>query len=168
MVNLVLSPEQLVSTAGEKLKTDSRKVAKAFNKRHHHIMRDIRYIISKIPLELRLSIFGEVSEFDHKANKSIQYYEMSRDGFMLLVMGFTGEKAFQVKLSFIQAFNYMESQLDKFSLYKKLVHQRDVEKSSASDCGRGLNAWKARKHWFDSEIPKLHQSIQPDLFISAA
>jgi len=40
-------------------------------------------------------------------------YEMDRDGFSLLVMGFTGEKALQWKIKYIEAFNQMESELKR-------------------------------------------------------
>lgn len=38
-------------------------------------------------------------------------YIMNRDGFSLLAMGFTGKKALEWKLKYINAFNEMERQL---------------------------------------------------------
>ncbi|WP_370649558.1 ORF6C domain-containing protein [uncultured Limosilactobacillus sp.] len=40
-------------------------------------------------------------------------YYMNRDGFSLLAMGFTGKKALQFKLKYIDAFNQMEKQLQQ-------------------------------------------------------
>ena len=42
-------------------------------------------------------------------NKNYPMYFMNRDGFSLLVMGFTGKKAFEWKVEYIKAFNKMES-----------------------------------------------------------
>ncbi|MCG9027338.1 Rha family transcriptional regulator, partial [Laribacter hongkongensis] len=45
------------------------------------------------------------------AQREFKYYEMTKDGFMFLVMGFTGKKAAQIKEAYINAFNWMAAQL---------------------------------------------------------
>jgi phage regulator Rha-like protein len=42
-------------------------------------------------------------------------YIIYRDGFMLLVMGYTGKKALAIKLAYIEAFNAMEEELARRS-----------------------------------------------------
>ena len=86
----------------------SRKVAEIFEKRHDHIIRDIRSL--EIPDEIRLSNFGE-SSYINSQNKEQPEYLMTRDGFTLLAMGFTGSKAMQWKIKYIEAFNKMEAEL---------------------------------------------------------
>ena len=53
-----------------------------------------------------------LSCYTEKQNGQVyQMYTMNRDGFSLLAMGFTGEKALEWKLKYIQAFNKMEKLL---------------------------------------------------------
>ena len=46
-----------------------------------------------------------------RRGRSYRAFDMTRDGFTLLVMGFTGEKALQLKLRYIEQFNAMEAEL---------------------------------------------------------
>ena len=54
--------------------------------------------------------FG-LSSYTSSQNKILPCYEMSRDGFTLIAMGFTGVKAQQWKIKYIEAFNAMEREL---------------------------------------------------------
>ena len=90
-------------------------VAQFFGKLHKHVIRDIENLLSNLPAE-RQSNFGQT--FVTRANpKNPQVkiqskaYRMTRDGFTLLVMGWTGEKALQFKLAWLDAFNKMEEEL---------------------------------------------------------
>ena len=87
--------------------TTSLQVAKVFDKRHDNVMRDIRNLADKNP-----AVKNMFSSGTHN-NRGRQYpmYYMNRDGFLLLVMGFTGKKALQFRLKYIEAFNAMEAQL---------------------------------------------------------
>lgn len=52
------------------------------------------------------------SQYQHPQNKQwYSEYSMTRDGFSLLVMGFTGKSALEWKLKYIDAFNKMEEQI---------------------------------------------------------
>lgn len=53
----------------------------------------------------------EKSTYTNERNRQYPMYYINRDGFALLAMGFTGKKALQFKLSYIQAFNEMEKQI---------------------------------------------------------
>lgn len=88
---------------------NSRDVAEFFGKRHDHVLRDIRLLIAKAP-DLLLRNFGEF-KINDLTGESTSHYEMNRDGFTLLAMGFTGIKAIRWKLRYIDAFNAMESEL---------------------------------------------------------
>lgn len=91
--------------------TTSLQVAESFEKRHDHVLRDIETILGGLPNSGEAPMFYE-STYEHPQNKQ-QYrmFYMNRDGFTLLAMGFTGQKAMQFKLKYIQAFNEMERQL---------------------------------------------------------
>ncbi|WP_334151612.1 phage regulatory protein/antirepressor Ant [Hyphomicrobium sp.] len=89
--------------------TSSRDVADAFEKNHRDVLRAIRNLIDAEPsLELRNFAPFKINDL---TGESTSHYEMDRDGFTLLAMGFTGSKALQWKLRYIEAFNRMEAEL---------------------------------------------------------
>lgn len=95
----------------EKLTTTSRDVAEVFGKEHFNVLRDIESL--GCTEEFRKLNF-EVSEYKVDGNnKTYKEYVMTRDGFTLLVMGYTGEKAMQFKEAYINAFNEMEKELKR-------------------------------------------------------
>jgi len=87
----------------------SRDVARVFEKRRDHVLRDIKNIITN-DADWGLPNFGEMSYPDSYGRSQTEYV-MTRDGFTLLVMGYTGEKAMQFKKAYIAAFNEMERKL---------------------------------------------------------
>lgn len=84
------------------IRVSSKQVAEKFNKYHHHVLRDIRELISK-----GVTNFG-LSSYMTSQNKEMPEFLMDRDGFSLLVMGFTGDEALKWKQGFLSAFNAME------------------------------------------------------------
>lgn len=107
----------IVSVINNHVTALSTDVAKYFGKSHFHVIRDIENLIEKLPSS-RASIFGAsevqiASNLKNAPSKLIKAYRMTRDGFTLLVMGWTGEKALQFKLAWLDAFNRMEEQLHK-------------------------------------------------------
>ena len=85
-------------------------VAETFGKEHYHVMEDIREIQSKISTPEFSGLFYE-DKYKASNGKSNPIYYMNRDGFTLLVMGYTGEKAMRFKLAYIKQFNAMEELL---------------------------------------------------------
>lgn len=94
----------LVSRDGS-IFASSLELAKVFEKDHKNIMRDIRNISTRGQRNF------EPSSYLNEQNKYQPMYNMNRDGFMFLAMGFTGEKAENWKLDLIDAFNEMERQI---------------------------------------------------------
>jgi Rha family phage regulatory protein len=99
----------VIATSGEVV-TTSLIVAEKFNKRHDNVMQAISRIECS-PGFSRLN-FQERDYVDERG-KSQPMYEITRDGFVFLAMGFTGKQAATWKESFISAFNAMERQLLK-------------------------------------------------------
>ena len=93
--------EPVVTMKGGKLIADSRDVAATFGKRHDNVLRDIDNLIETGSSDLRDQYFQQVSEFSAAANRNVRHFNMDRDGFSLLAMGFTGEKALRWKLKYI-------------------------------------------------------------------
>ncbi|RAZ59264.1 Rha family transcriptional regulator [Campylobacter hyointestinalis] len=85
--------------------TTSLSVANVFNKRHSDILAQIR----KFPTDDFTERNFPLSEYTDSTGRKLPCYNLTRDGFSLLVMGFTGEKAYRWKIEFINAFNKMES-----------------------------------------------------------
>lgn len=92
----------------EKLVTTSLKVAEVFEKDHKNVLQSIENLAA----EKSAAKFFTESTYSSRG-KEYPMYEMDRDGFSLLVMGFTGEKALQWKIKYIEAFNAMESELKR-------------------------------------------------------
>lgn len=106
--------QPVVTAKGGEAFANSRDVADFFAKRHDAVLRDIRDLLEKEP-DLRLHSFVEtvVTRANPSGGAPIQSpaYDMTRDGFTLLAMGFNGAKALKWKLSYLAAFNVMEAQL---------------------------------------------------------
>lgn len=83
-------------------------VADTFGKEHARVLRDIRELACSD--EFRLGNFAE-STYLNSQNKKQPMYFITRDGFTLLVMGYTGEKAMKFKEAYIRQFNAMEKML---------------------------------------------------------
>ena len=137
MTNLEMTNAELVEVRNQQVVTDSRKVAEVFGKRHDNVMRDIENIIVGLlkiedthPTEM---FFLESYINEQNGQKYLQYY-MNRDGLSLLAMGFTGKKAMQWKLKYIEAFNQMEQQqktqlttADLFLQNAKLMKEHELK-----------------------------------------
>ena len=83
-------------------------VAETFGKDHKHVMRDIREL--GCSEEFNRANFGLISYAD-SMNRKQNAYVMTRDGFTILVMGYTGDLAMKFKEAYIKQFNAMESAL---------------------------------------------------------
>nr|DAO66877.1 MAG TPA: regulatory protein [Caudoviricetes sp.] len=99
--------KQLVVINNNQIVVSSKDLAEHFGKQHKHVIENIRDI---------LSAENSANEFFHEESYSyngrrLPMYLMNRDGFSLLAMGFTGKKALQWKLKYIEAFNEMEETL---------------------------------------------------------
>lgn len=90
--------------------TTSLEVAKFFDKRHDDVLKSIRNLFPNCPENFNARNFAVVNYLDGK-RESRPMYIIHRDGFMLLVMGYTGKKALALKLAYIEAFNRMEAEL---------------------------------------------------------
>ncbi|HCF4369811.1 TPA: Rha family transcriptional regulator [Pseudomonas aeruginosa] len=102
------STEVSVEIIGGKPTTTSLDVAKHFRKRHDNVLRDIKNL--ECPEDFALLNFEECSRTGAN-NRPEPYVRMTRDGFTLLCMGFTGKEAMHWKVAYINAFNKMEQVL---------------------------------------------------------
>jgi len=95
------------------LVTSSRDIAERFEKRHVDTIRAIEDIKKQGCTQNCADLFIE-TEYQNDQNKQrYKEYLLTRDGFSLLAMGFTGAKALKWKIKYIEAFNKMEEELRK-------------------------------------------------------
>lgn len=98
----------ILSTQNGEPVASSRQIAENFGKEHRHVLRDVDTMKEDVPN------FGQMFfqvETPDSYGRPQRTYLMNRDGFSLLVMGFTGKAALEWKLKYIQAFNEMEKKL---------------------------------------------------------
>ena len=111
----------LIDVHAEKgvLVTTSRNVAEVFGKNHADVVRDVRNILASLPDTDRnwgISNFADTPYTNPQNGQTYSEYLITKDGLTLLVMGYTGPKAMQFKLAYINRFNEMEAQLQSGNL----------------------------------------------------
>ena len=127
----------------------SQVVADHFGKRHDNVVRSIDDLLRSIreSNSSKVRTLGDSSklgreyfqecELINSRNRAYRGYMMTRDGFSLLAMGFTGQKALEWKLKFISTFNAMEKALmkeaDKLE-WKQARLQGKAVRKSVTDC----------------------------------
>lgn len=98
----------LVVMYNQQAVTTSLKVADVFGKRHKNVMQNIEGLLKNQPAK---QMFVKSTYVNPQNHQEWPMFYMNRDGFTLLAMGFTGKKAMDFKLKYIEAFNNMEHQL---------------------------------------------------------
>ena len=99
--------KQLVVIQNNQIVVSSKDIAEHFGKDHKVVLRAIREILVEQNCATK---FYQETTYQNRG-KDYKEYLMNRDGFSLLAMGFTGKKALQWKLKYIEAFNEMEETL---------------------------------------------------------
>lgn len=94
--------------------TDSVKVAEVFGKMHKNVLKSIRNILGSAQNLAHKTWFHQVTYIDAQG-KTQPMFLMNRDGFSLLAMSLTGERALQFKVGFIQQFDMMEQALKEIA-----------------------------------------------------
>jgi len=141
--------------------TNSKVIADRFGKTHRDVTRAIKSL--DCSEEFRDAHFTQ-SYYHSAQNKKLKCYEITRDGFSFLCMGFTGKKAGQWKESYITAFNHMEKHINKsgtmFEKINSALALMENDKRAASICSRGLNEWKKLKKKHKKEVDRLVNESQ--------
>lgn len=96
-----------VNVINDQVMTTSYKVADAFGKRHSDVLRKISNVECSTEFRERNFAFTLENKQIGNTKRDTGFYQMTKDGFMFLVMGFTGKEAARVKESYINVFNKM-------------------------------------------------------------
>jgi Rha family phage regulatory protein len=99
----------LVAIRDNRATTTSLIVAEFFEKQHKDVLRAIENLLSDLSEDSRRNFAPR--DYTDDRGKTWPMFEMSRDGFSLLAMGFTGKRALEWKVKFLKAFNQMEGSL---------------------------------------------------------
>ena len=92
----------------------SLEVAQRFGKLHNDVLKSIRAIMAECPEYIREGNFSLTFRYvpgPNGARRRSPAYNLTRDAFSLVVMGFTGKEALRWKIRYIEAFNAMEKAL---------------------------------------------------------
>lgn len=157
---------ELITVVNGKPVVTSKQIADHFGKTHRHILRDIAKELETAG-DFGSEHFG-LSSYTSSQNKILPCYEMSRDGFTLIAMGFTGVKAQQWKIKYIEAFNAMERELAsgsaKFGSVMDALNDAcrlmESDKQRASVFGQGLHEWRKLRKEHMERVEKLHTDVQ--------
>lgn len=147
----------------------SKQVADHFGKNHRDVLRAVR--LMECTDDFRARNFTH-SSYTSLQNKELECYDITRDGFAFLAMGFTGKDAAKWKEAYILAFNAMESELKRkdestMALLNRAVALMEDDKDKASAFGKGLAAWKAQKREHSDSIKALVDKAQLVLGLEA-
>lgn len=100
--------EITINNSNGELTVSSLQVANDFEKQHKHVIDAIENIKAENSAVTKMFI---ESTYKAGTGKNYKCYDITRDGFSLLVMGFMGKKALEWKLKYIEAFNLMEKHI---------------------------------------------------------
>ncbi|EAJ6150254.1 Rha family transcriptional regulator [Campylobacter sp. CNRCH_2016_3089] len=152
MNNLVVINGQNVELevqGADQVTCTSLSVAEVFNKNHKNIIRKI----NEFPKDNFTKLNFEPSKYTDSTGRVLPCYKITRDGFSLLVMGFTGEKAYKWKIEFIKAFNEMEKCL-------KNLEQENMQKLAFRQSLGYKSQLVQQKKKYENEIKALKCDLE--------
>lgn len=169
MQDITLILADLIEIEGQPM-TDSLKVAARFGKEHHRVLRAIRDLVKSAPKEFTDANFG-VSDYTDPTGRKLPMYRMTKNGFSMLAMGFTGAAAMQWKVLYITAFDRMATQIAEasrvpaipLSLHEqalKLHAEAKTSETLATIYGRGLRKRRTDKPVIEKQIALMERALQ--------
>ncbi|EFB0820066.1 Rha family transcriptional regulator [Campylobacter coli] len=124
-------------------------LAKVFNKNHKDVLETTKNQPQNDFTESNFIL----STYKDKKGELRPCYNLTRDGFSLLVMGFTGEKAYKWKVEFIKAFNEMEKRL-------KNLEQEKMQKLAFHQSLGYKSQLKQQKEHYENKIKALQYDLE--------
>ncbi|EAJ6150297.1 hypothetical protein BXA08_01410 [Campylobacter lari] len=138
-----------LEVANDQVTTTSLDIAEVFNKRHDNIIAKIE----TFPKDSFTDLNFKASKYTDSTGRVLPCYKITRDGFSLLVMGFTGEKAYKFKVEFIKAFNEMEKCL-------KNLEQEQMQKLAFRQSLGYKSQLAQQKLKYENEIKALKYDLE--------
>lgn len=136
-------------------------IAKAFKRPPSSIRRAIKHL--NCSDEFRANNFAQTSYIDQQG-KTQPSYQITKDGFVLLVMGFTGKQAIDFKIKYIEAFNMMERHINNaYQQFNAVCKHFNQRKDGVSDSAKDMVSWKHEKLILEKILIELKDELQLSL-----
>jgi Rha family phage regulatory protein len=128
----------------------SRQVAEDFGREHKDVLESVRGIIKNLTTENTAMKFDRYFIEGTYTSRGKMYpeYKLTKDGFTLLAMGFTGVKALQFKIDYINKFNEMEWQLKEIDT--KMNENGELTEGEYSDI-KFSTVYRVKNTFLDSQ-----------------
>lgn len=149
----------LVAVENEHAVTTSLRVAEVFSKQHKDVLKAVKSLDCSKEFRERNFALSKIDYQNGNIKKQLPMYYITRDGFMFLVMGFTGKTAAKWKEAYIKAFNEMEAKIRAEQMakaieehdrkeaeeYEKLLEREEREEAAIDARVAAMPPAKSRK-----------------------
>lgn len=134
--------------------TTSLIIAEVFGKEHNKVCRDIENL--SCSSEFNTANFGVISYIDSRGREQ-KAFDITKDGFSFLVMGYNGKKASEFKEKFINEFNKRESLLknDDYIISRAMSVLNDRAKALEQEVERKDERLKLQETVIKTNTPKV-------------
>jgi Rha family phage regulatory protein len=142
----------IVTNTNNQLTTTSNNIADVFGKQHRDVLKAIDNILAELPEHHQRNFAQTVNYRENPSGGepiASRNFTITRDGFTLLAMGFTGKKALEFKLAYIDQFNAMEKALAQPQIERKTLtpeQQRFVQKAVNAKVKKTGEHWNTIYH----------------------
>ena len=167
----------LVAVENEHAVTTSLRVAEVFGKQHKDVLRAVKSLDCSEDFHKRnFALMQKSIKIGNGAERKSPMYYITRDGFMFLVMGFTGKTAAKWKEAYIKAFNEMEAKIRAEQMakaieehdrkeaeeYEKLLEREDREEAAIDARVAAMPPAKSRKRQAEPQTAEQQTTTAED------
>jgi Rha family phage regulatory protein len=166
----------LVAVENEHAVTTSLRVAEVFGKQHKDVLKAVKSLDCSEEFRERNFALSKIDYQNGNIKKQLPMYYITRDGFMFLVMGFTGKTAAKWKEAYIKAFNEMEAKIraeqmakaieehDKKEAeeYEKLLEREEREEAAIDARVAAMSLAKSRKRQAEPQTAEQQTTTAED------
>lgn len=154
----------ILSTQNGEPVASSLQIAESFGKEHNHVLRDIKVLLEGMPKNGQTPMFYKTGYVHAQNGQTYPMYQMNRDGFSLLVMGFTGKAALEWKLKYIAAFNEMERRIKQPQMTPAALREAILNPDTVIQLCQQIKAEREKNARLTAENAKLtaaNEIMQP-------
>lgn len=167
----------LVAVENEHAVTTSLRVAEVFGKQHKDVLRAVKSLDCSEDFHKRnFALMQKSIKIGNGAERKSPMYYITRDGFMFLVMGFTGKTAAKWKEAYIKAFNEMEAKIRAEQMakaieehdrkeaeeYEKLLEREEREEAAIDARVAAMSLAKSRKRQAEPQTTEQRTTTAED------
>lgn len=166
----------LVAVENEHAVTTSLRVAEVFSKQHKDVLKAVKSLDCSEEFRERNFALSKIDYQNGNIKKQLPMYYITRDGFMFLVMGFTGKTAAKWKEAYIKAFNEMEAKIRAEQMakaieehdrkeaeeYEKLLEREEREEAAIDARVAAMSLAKSRKRQAEPQTTEQQTTTAED------